>query len=143
MSPCGCTLRCGASAGKRPAPLSWGGYTIPKGTQIFAAQWVTHRSAKYFDDPLRFDPERWRSPTHPKRAYFPFGVGPRKCVGMHFAMMEAILVLATIARRYEVQVSQDQSLEAQPAVTLRPRSDVQARVLCRTPQATHAAQVVA
>src|SRR6185295_16164567 len=74
-----------------------GGYRVPAGTQVFMFQWVTQRDARFFDEPLAFKPERWTQAFEaqlPKYAYFPFGGGPRACVGASFAMMEMILVLA-------------------------------------------------
>ncbi len=82
-----------------------GGYRIPKGTTVFMPQWVIHRDARWFDDPEAFRPERWADGLAgdlPRYAYFPFGGGPRICIGNNFAMMEAVLLLATIARRYSL-----------------------------------------
>ncbi len=86
------------------------GYRIPAGTNVFLMQWITHRDERYFPDPERFDPERWREdPVRrcriPRFAYFPFGGGPRVCVGAGFAMMEATLLLATIAQRYSFSLA--------------------------------------
>ena len=77
-----------------------GGYDVPKGTQIFMVQMLVHRDGRWFDDPETFKPERWDNDLIkrlPRCAYFPFGDGPRICIGNHFAMMEAVLILATIA----------------------------------------------
>jgi cytochrome P450 len=111
-----------------------GGYTIPKGHMLLFVQWVTHRSAKCFTDPLRFDPDRWlpeRAKTIHKYAYFPFGGGPRICIGNHFAMMEAVLVLSTLIREYRFDLLPGQSLELQPAITLRAARDVNMRLVSR------------
>jgi cytochrome P450 len=105
-----------------------GGYFVPKGTQIAIMQWITHRDARWFDDPEAFKPERWDNDLVrrlPRCAYFPFGDGPRICIGNQFAMMEAILVLATIAQRYRLTLAPGFTLELLPSVTLRPKTGVQ------------------
>ena len=101
-----------------------GGYSVPKGTQLFMIQRLVHRDPRWFDDPETFKPERWDNDLikHlPRCAYFPFGDGPRICIGNHFAMMEAVLLLATIARRYRLEIEPGQTLEVMPSITLRPR----------------------
>jgi cytochrome P450 len=103
-----------------------GGCRIPAGTNIFIMQWVTHRDARFFPDPERFDPERWREdPIRkgkiPRFAYFPFGGGPRVCIGAGFAMMEATLLLATIAQRYRFTLAPDARVTPLFSVTLRPK----------------------
>jgi cytochrome P450 len=111
-----------------------GGYDVPKGTQLFALQWVVHRDARWFADPDEFRPERWDNDLIkrlPKCAYFPFGDGPRICIGNHFAMMEAVLILATIARRFRLSVEPGQTLELLPSITLRPRRELRMRVHAR------------
>ena len=83
------------------APCEIGGYQVAVGTQIWVAPWVVHRDPRWFTDPLSFDPSRWANgfaKTLPRHAYFPFGGGPRVCIGNAFAMMETVLVLVTIAR---------------------------------------------
>lgn len=104
--------------------LTVGGYLIPKGAQILTSQWIVHRDPRWFDNPEAFDPERWRPERAnrlPRYAYFPFGGGPRVCIGNHFAMMEATLLLAMIVQRYHVELLPRQRLEVYPSVTLRPR----------------------
>jgi predicted DNA-binding protein (UPF0251 family) len=84
-----------------------GGYHVPRGTQLFLPQYVVHRDPRWFEDPGAFQPERWAGDLAkrlPRCAYFPFGDGPRVCIGNHFAMMEGILVLATIARRTAIDL---------------------------------------
>ena len=101
-----------------------GGYHVPKGTQLFMIQFLVHRDPRWFDDPEAFRPERWDHDLIkrlPRCAYFPFGDGPRICIGNHFAMMEAVLILATIARKYRLTIEPGQTLELLPSVTLRPR----------------------
>jgi cytochrome P450 len=100
-----------------------GDFEIPKGTTVFMSQWVTHRDPRFFDDPEKFQPERWspeRSKAIPKYAYFPFGGGPRACIGNNFALMEACLILATLIRRWHFQLSPDHPVVPQPLMTLRP-----------------------
>lgn len=104
-----------------------GDYHIPKGTQLYLNQWVVHRDPRWFDEPEVFKPERWDNDLVkrlPHGAYFPFGDGPRVCIGNHFALMEAVLVLATIGQRYRLRVVSDRPLELIPSVTLRPKHGV-------------------
>lgn len=100
------------------------GYTVPAQSVVIIAQWVTHRHPAFWDDPERFDPERFtpeRSAGRHKFAYFPFGGGPRQCIGNSFAMMEAQLILATLAQRYRLDLVQAQRVAPEPTVTLRPK----------------------
>ena len=111
-----------------------GGYSVPKGTQLFLTQWLVHRDERWFDEPEAFRPERWDNDLIkrlPRCAYFPFGDGPRVCIGNHFAMMEAVLILATIARRFRLAAEPGQTLELLPSVTLRPRHGLKMRVHAR------------
>ncbi len=104
-----------------------GGYRVPAGTQVFVFQWVTQRDPRFFDEPLAFKPDRWTAEFEaqlPKYAYFPFGGGPRACVGASFAMMEMILVLATIGQRYRLEVVPEHPVETYPAMSLRPKHGV-------------------
>lgn len=114
-----------------------GGYRIPKGAQILVSQWVVHRDARWFPEPERFDPERWlpeRAKAIPRYAYFPFGGGPRVCIGNHFAMLEATLMLALIASRWRVELLPGQRLAFRPAVTLRQAGPgLRARLVERRP----------
>jgi cytochrome P450 len=108
-----------------------GGYRVPKGTQIFLPQCLVHRDARIFNDPDTFRPNRWDNDLVkrlPRCAYFPFGDGPRVCIGNHFAMMEAVLILATIAQRYRLSPQPGEKLELLPSVTLRPRRPLHMRV---------------
>jgi cytochrome P450 len=103
-----------------------GGFTVPKGTQVFAFQWVTQRDPRFFDDPETFKPERWAngaSEQLPKYAYFPFGGGPRQCIGNYFAMMEIVLLLATIGQRFRFKLT-DQKVEVLPVLSLRPKNGI-------------------
>jgi cytochrome P450 len=105
--------------------IELGGYRVPKGSNIVISQWVMHRDARFFRDPEKFDPDRWspeRAQEVLKFAYFPFGAGPRGCIGQSFAMMEAILLLATIAQRFQLRVPSDFPVIPTPSVTLRPQN---------------------
>jgi cytochrome P450 len=105
-----------------------GGYHIPKGSQIAVVQWITHRDRRWFgEDAEKFRPERWDhdlAKQLPRCAYYPFVDGPRVCIGMHFAMMEAILILATVASRYRLELAPGQTLKILPSVTLRPKGGI-------------------
>jgi cytochrome P450 len=96
---------------------------------MLISQLIVHRDARYFPEPEQFDPSRWsagdaRAASLPRFAYFPFGGGPRVCVGAGFAMMEAVLLLATIAQKYQVQVEAGLEVKMQPTVTLRPKNGI-------------------
>lgn len=112
------------------------GYHIAKGTNVFIMQWLTHRDPRFFPEPLRFDPERWRSdPIRsgllPRFSYFPFGGGPRVCIGAGFAMMESTLLLATIAQRYRFTLLPTPPVVPFFSVTLRPKHGVPVRIEAR------------
>jgi cytochrome P450 len=101
-----------------------GGYVVPVGSLVLVSQWVVHHDARWFRDPDRFDPDRWlpdRQAARPKFSYFPFGGGPRVCIGEAFAWMEGILLLATIAQRWRFSLASDALVALQPVITLRPR----------------------
>jgi len=120
------------------------GYRIPKGTNVFILQWLTHRDARFYPEPLRFDPERWRSdPVRsgviPRFAYFPFGGGPRVCIGAGFAMMEATLLLATIAQRYRFALLPDPPVVPFFSVTLRPKHGMRVKIETRRKEGSKAA----
>jgi cytochrome P450 len=103
------------------------GYTIPAGANIVMSQWIMHRNAKYFIDPERFNPDRWLDPAMqklPRFAYFPFGGGPRQCIGNPFATMEAVLLLATIAQRFQLRAVHGHPVVPVPSFTLRPKHGI-------------------
>jgi cytochrome P450 len=108
-------------------PFEVGGYLAPAGTTLWMPQWVIHRDPRWFDDPEEFLPGRWLDGLArrlPRYAYFPFGGGPRVCIGNHFAQMEAVLLLATIARRFRPLVPEGVSPRPIPTMTLRPEGGV-------------------
>ena len=79
-------------------PYRLDGYDVPLGSLVLASPYVVHRDARYFSDPLRFDPERWAAPLDVRSAYFPFGSGPRRCIGEAFALIVGTMVVSLIAR---------------------------------------------
>jgi cytochrome P450 len=99
---------------------------------------VVHRDPRYFEEPLAFRPERWADDLArrlPRYAYFPFGGGPRICIGNSFAQMEAMLILATIARRFHLERATAEPVVPEPTITLRPRGGVPMIVRVRKPSA--------
>jgi cytochrome P450 len=101
-----------------------GKYTIPAGSTILMSQYVMHHDPRYYNEPDRFDPERWSSGARsslPRFSYFPFGGGIRACIGEQFAWMEGILVLATIVRQWKMHLVRGQRVKLDPAITLRPK----------------------
>jgi cytochrome P450 len=113
------------------APFRLGEYELPADTNVLISQLIIHKDARYFPEPERFDPERWssgdpRGESLPRFAYFPFGGGPRVCIGAGFGMMEGVLLLATIAQQFRIQTAPGYTAKMQPSVTLRPRNGIQA-----------------
>jgi cytochrome P450 len=111
-----------------------GHYRVPAGSLVFIIPFVVHRRPQLWPDPERFDPERFTADcvaARPRFAYLPFGGGPRQCIGNQFAMVEASLILAMIAQRYHVQLTPDQSIAAEPLITLRPKPGIRARLVAR------------
>jgi cytochrome P450 len=101
-----------------------GGYPIPAGSSLAVSQWVMHRDPRYFDHPDDFDPERWADGLGarlPRFAFFPFGGGPRVCVGASLAYMEAILVLTAVAQRFDMTLAPGHPVEPWPTLTLHSR----------------------
>jgi cytochrome P450 len=106
-----------------------GGYRMPRGTTVLMSEWVLQRDPRFWEEPLQFRPERWTPEMQqrlPKFAYFPFGGGPRTCIGNTFAMMEAVLVLATIAQRFRFTMVPGPPVAPAPAFTLRPAQSINA-----------------
>ena len=101
-----------------------GGYHIPPGTIVGVSQYVTHRDPRFFDRPDEFRPERWDESTgekRPRHAYFPFGGGPRLCIGEPMAWMKGVLLIATIAQRWRIRAADGDKESPEPLITLRPR----------------------
>ncbi|HKQ86402.1 MAG TPA: cytochrome P450 [Candidatus Acidoferrales bacterium] len=110
-----------------------GGYRVAAGTNIFIFQALTQRDPRFFSNPDEFDPERWRedpvrSGKIPRFAYFPFGGGPRVCVGASFAMLEATLLLAMIQQKFHLDLVPGHPVEPLPSVTLRPKHGIRVTV---------------
>jgi len=108
-------------------PLEVGEYVLPAGANIVLSQWVTQRDPRWFSEPDRFHPDRWSEESAaklPRFAYFPFGGGPRVCIGAGFAMMEATLLLATIAQRFRMRLAPGQRIEPLASITLRPKNGI-------------------
>jgi cytochrome P450 len=111
-----------------------GGYHVPAGTTLFMSPWLMHHDARWFDEPRRFNPDRWSdglADRLPRHAYMPFGGGPRICIGNTFAMMEAVLLLATIAQKFSFGRVSGPPVQPFPTITLRPRGGVTLRVASR------------
>lgn len=113
---------------KATADAVIGGYHIPKGSAVDLSPYVTHRHPAFWPDPERFEPERFtpeQTATRHKYAYIPFSTGPRMCIGNNFALMEATLVLATLARRLRLRLVDGRIPQPEPLITLRPRGGMQ------------------
>jgi cytochrome P450 len=111
-----------------------GGYIAPARSIVMMSQYVMHRDARYFPEPLRFDPERWTPEFRaalPKYAYFPFGGGPRGCIGEGFAWMEMIFVVATLAQQWKLRLVPGQRVVPQPLIALRPKHGLSMTALHR------------
>ena len=105
-------------------PVDIGGITVARGTTVLMSQWVMHRDPRWFTEPTRFMPERWAGDLAqqlPAYVYFPFGAGPRICIGANFARMEMALLLATMVSRFTLRLAPDANVEPLPTLTLRPR----------------------
>jgi cytochrome P450 len=114
-----------------------GGVQVPKGTNLFMSQWVMHHDARYFRDPWTFDPDRWTPEFErslPRFVYFPFGAGPRYCIGQTFATAEAVLGLAAICQRFRFAPDPAHPLELWPGITMRPRHGLRLIVSARNAQ---------
>ena len=107
------------------------GYDIPEGSIVTLPVYAIHRDERFYDDPDAFRPDRWTESFEdelPEYAYFPFGGGPRHCIGMRFAMLEMKLIVSTVARRADFDLLSDPDPELTTGVTLQPKEDVRMRV---------------
>ena len=114
-----------------------GGYRMAAGTTALMSQWIVHRDPRYHEDPERFDPDRWTAQYEkalPRFAYFPFGGGPRQCIGASFAMTEAHLILATVAQRFKMELASGQRVEPYASITLRPEKGIRMTLVERSHQ---------
>jgi len=134
-------------------PAAWGmarlavedheiaGYPVRKGMGVAMAQWVVHRDPRWYDAPEEFRPERWEGDLMKRLsrfAYFPFGGGPRQCIGNAFALMEATLILATIARKFRMRLAANHPVAPLASITLRPRHGVRVTLESRGNNAAEA-----
>ncbi len=104
-----------------------GGYQLKAGSVVVTSPFITHRLSRYFPDPDVFRPERFASGYEqflPRFAYFPFGGGPHTCIGQAFALQEAVLILATIAQRYRLDLVHPEHIKMEPLITLRPKHGI-------------------
>ncbi|MDS0259415.1 cytochrome P450 [Haloarcula sp. S1CR25-12] len=110
-------------------PVVFGDFSVPEGSLLLLPVWVLHRDDRFWDAPEQFRPSRWLDgeSDRPEFAYFPFGGGPRRCIGRQFAMTEAQLVLATLLDQWRFEREYDE-LELAAAVTLKPKTDVEMTV---------------
>jgi cytochrome P450 len=110
------------------------GYTFAKGKLLFISPYVVHRDVRWFPEPDAFIPERWADDLEkriPRYAYFPFGGGPRICIGNSFALMEARLIVGAIAQRYRVQLDPAHPIIPEALITLRPKGRLPMRLSAR------------
>ena len=107
-----------------------GGYRLPANAMLMIPQWVVHRSSRWWDQPDRFKPDRWtnqRRSDRPRFAFFPFGGGPRMCIGKRFSLMEAKLIVATVAQQYDLEYTGPQ-MELRGSLTMHPQHPVPAQL---------------
>jgi cytochrome P450 len=110
-----------------------GGVRIPEGADVAVAPWVTHRHPRHWDDPERFDPGRFtpeREAARHRYAWFPFGGGPRACIGSHFALLESLVTLSTVLTAYRIEAP-DRPIRVVPKITLQPAEPVEIRLTAR------------
>ena len=110
------------------------GYTVPAKALVLMSQYVMHRDPRYFPEPLSFDPERWQAAARearPQFSYFPFGGGPRRCIGEGFAWMEGILLIAALAQQWRMRLVPNHPVALKPVITLRPKHGMRMTVIRR------------
>lgn len=115
-------------------PFRVGEYEIPPGTTVLASQWVMQRDARYFEQPEKFLPERWLgglAERLPAGVYFPFGDGPRRCIGQGFALLETALVVAALAQKFQFRLEPGFPVVPEPLITLRPKHGIRMKILAR------------
>ncbi|MFE1553531.1 cytochrome P450 [Streptomyces sp. NPDC058734] len=115
---------------KAVAATEIGGHTVPAGADVIVAPWVTHRHPRYWKDPERFDPDRFAPEAEAGRhryAWFPFGGGPRACIGQHFSMLESVIALAMLLRAYEFEAV-DREVPVSAGITLRAEGPARCRI---------------
>jgi len=110
------------------------GYAIPRRSLVLMSQYVMHRDSRYFPEPLSFDPERWTTAareSRPQFSYFPFGGGPRRCIGEGFAWMEGVLLIAALAQQWRMRLVPNHPVALKPVITLRPKHGMRMTVISR------------
>lgn len=100
------------------------GYIIPTGSDIYMSQYIVHHDDRFYDEPYKFNPDRWNEEKEdfPRFAFFPFGGGTRRCIGEPFAYMEAVLILAVISQRWKLELQPNFKVEMEPLITIRPKN---------------------
>jgi cytochrome P450 len=116
-------------------PVELGGYRIQPGAEVWMWVYFLHHDARWFDEPERFRPERFTPEAEARRrpgTFIPFGGGSRACVGRHFALLEAMLCLAAITRRFRLRLVSSRTVRLHPRITLAPARPIQVRLEART-----------
>jgi cytochrome P450 len=117
------------------ADFRLGEFLLPAKTTVLMSQFITHRDARFFPDPLRFDPGRFTPEAKARRTkltYFPFGAGVRQCIGESFAWMEGVLLLATLAQKWKLRLVPGHRVEPEPLITLRPKYGMRMQLEARS-----------
>jgi len=115
-------------------PVKFGEYEIPAGRTILSSQWIMHRDARSFEQPEKFLPERWLDGLMerlPAGAYFPFGDGPRRCIGQGFALLETALVVAALTQKFQFRLTPGYPVVPEPLITLRPKFGIEMQIRTR------------
>ncbi len=118
-------------------PYTIEGHTVRPGQNVIMCQWAVHRSSRHYDEPDAFMPERWetdRARNLPKFAYFPFGGGPRNCIGAQFSMLELKMILASAVARYDFELTPGATIASDAALTLRPMLSAPMTIRKRSPR---------
>jgi len=108
-----------------------GGYRVPEGAAIMLPQWAVHRSPRWWTEPDQFDPDRWtreRRADRPRFAHFPFGGGPRACIGKQFSLLEAKIILAVIGQEYRLDYGRDEPFDLRGSLTMHPENGMPMQV---------------
>ena len=108
-----------------------GGYRVPEGAGVMLPQWAVHRSERWYTDPETFDPDRWlpeRRAQRPRFSYFPFGGGPRHCIGKQFSLLEAKLIVGCVAQQFELDYVRDEPFSLRGSLTMHPREPMGMRL---------------
>lgn len=112
-------------------PVELADYELPAGSLVMLPQWGVHRDPRWYDEPERFDPDRWlpeRAAERPRFAYFPFGGGSRSCIGRQFSFLEATLILGTIGRNYRLERVGNGPIDLRASLTMHPANGMEMRV---------------